>query len=112
MSNPGRESVRQSLVSLPVVLFSLLGASVPAGNRATQQMFRTDAPRRLSGRSASAAAAAAAVTVPTGFQETIVFSGLDNPTSFRFSPDGRVFVGEKSGVIKVFASITATTPTV
>jgi len=30
----------------------------------------------------------------------------------RFSPDGRVFVGEKSGLIKVFASTSATTPTV
>ena len=32
------------------------------------------------------------------------FSGLTNPTAIRFSPDGRVFVAEKSGVIKVFAS--------
>ena len=30
----------------------------------------------------------------------------------RFSPDGRVFVAEKSGLIKVFASLSSTTPTV
>jgi len=51
-------------------------------------------------------------TLPSGFQETVVFSGLTNPTVVRFAPDGRVFVGEKSGLIKVFASLSATTPTV
>ena len=47
-----------------------------------------------------------------GFQDTTVFSGLTTPTAIRFSPDGRVFVAEKSGIILVFASLTATTPTV
>ena len=41
-----------------------------------------------------------------------MFNGLTNPISMRFSPDGRVFVAEKSGLIKVFASLTSTTPTV
>ena len=53
-----------------------------------------------------------ASTLPAGFQETVVFSGLVNPTVVRFAPDGRVFVAEKSGVIKVFDSLTDTTPTV
>ena len=34
------------------------------------------------------------------------------PTAVRFAPDGRVFVAEKSGLIKVFDSLTDTTPTV
>ena len=55
---------------------------------------------------------AAAVSVPTGFQEEIVFSGLSEPTAMRFSPDGRVFVAEKGGMIKVFDSLSDTTPTV
>ncbi len=50
-----------------------------------------------------------AATLPTGFQESIVFSGLTNPTAVRFAADGRVFVAEKSGVIKVFDSLTDTT---
>ena len=54
----------------------------------------------------------AAATLPSGFQESIVFSGLTNPTALRFSPDGRVFVAEKSGVIKVFDSLADTTPDV
>jgi PKD repeat protein len=52
-----------------------------------------------------------AATLPTGFQESVVFSGLQNPTVVRFSPDGRVFVAEKRGVIRVFDSLTDTTPT-
>ena len=56
-------------------------------------------------------AAQAATTLP-GFSETVVFSGLQNPTVVRFAPDGRVFVAEKSGVIKVFDSLVDQTPTV
>jgi glucose/arabinose dehydrogenase len=57
-------------------------------------------------------AAPLSVTVPPGFTDTTVFSGLTQPTAVRFSPDGRVFVAEKSGIIKVFDSLTDTTPTV
>jgi glucose/arabinose dehydrogenase len=60
----------------------------------------------------STAQPAAAATLPAGFQESIVFSGLQNPTAVRFAPDGRVFVAEKRGVIKVFDSLTDTTPDV
>ena len=55
---------------------------------------------------------AAGASLPAGFQEEVVFSGLTEPTAVRFSPDGRVFVAEKSGVIKVFDGLTDTTPTV
>ena len=34
-----------------------------------------------------------------------------NPTALRFSPDGRIFVAEKNGRIKVFDGLTDTTPT-
>ena len=50
--------------------------------------------------------------LPPGFSESVVFSGLTQPTAVRFSPDGRVFVAEKSGLIKVFSSLTDPTPTV
>jgi PKD repeat protein/glucose/arabinose dehydrogenase len=56
--------------------------------------------------------AQAAPTLPSGFQESTVFSGLTNPTAVRFSSDGRIFVAEKRGVIKVFDSLTDTTPSV
>ena len=55
---------------------------------------------------------AQAGTVPSGFTETIVISGLTNPMVVRFASDGRVFVAEKSGLIKVFDDLQDTTPTV
>jgi glucose/arabinose dehydrogenase len=61
---------------------------------------------------AATAPPAQAATLPAGFQESVVFSGLQNPTAVRFAPDGRVFVAEKRGVIKVFDSLTDTTPDV
>ena len=51
-------------------------------------------------------------TTPPGFSESVVFSGLTNPTVLRFSPDGRIFVAEKRGVIKVFDSLADPTPDV
>jgi uncharacterized repeat protein (TIGR01451 family) len=56
--------------------------------------------------------AAKAATLPTNFQESIVFSGLTQPTNLRFASDGRVFVAEKSGIIKVFDNLSDTTPTI
>ena len=48
--------------------------------------------------------------LPNGFQDTVALSGLTNPTVLQFSPDGRIFVGQKIGVIKVFSSLTDTHP--
>src|ERR687896_2258281 len=54
--------------------------------------------------------AAPAATLPPGFQESTAFSGLTNPTVVRFASDGRVFVAEKSGLIKVFDNLSDPTP--
>lgn len=56
--------------------------------------------------------AKAAALVPSGFQESVVFSGLTAPTNVEFSKDGRVFVAEKSGLIKVFDNLSDPTPTI
>ncbi|MEZ7129487.1 LamG-like jellyroll fold domain-containing protein [Nonomuraea sp. AD125B] len=50
--------------------------------------------------------------LPPAFQRQTVLSGLTRPTNVEFAPDGRVFVAEKSGLIKVFDSLSDTTPTV
>ena len=55
---------------------------------------------------------AAAQTLPAGFQDLTVFSGLTNPTAVAFSSDGRVFVAEKSGLVKVFNNLSDPTPDV
>ena len=54
---------------------------------------------------------ARAVVLPSGFQQTTVISGLTEPTALQFANDGRVFVAEKSGIIKVFDNLADTTPT-
>ena len=53
---------------------------------------------------------ASAATLPSGFTESVAFSGLTFPTAVRFAPDGRVFVAEKSGLVKVFDSLSDPTP--
>lgn len=58
------------------------------------------------------AAVPLASAAQAGFQETIVFSGLTNPTVLHFSPDGRIFIAEKSGLIKVFDNLTDPSPTI
>jgi glucose/arabinose dehydrogenase/PKD repeat protein len=46
--------------------------------------------------------AARASVVPANFTESVVWGGLNDPTNIEFAPDGRIFVAEKSGIIKVF----------
>jgi glucose/arabinose dehydrogenase len=47
-----------------------------------------------------------------GFRDDVVFDGLTMPTSVEFSSDGRIFVTEKRGVLKVFDGIQDTTASV
>jgi glucose/arabinose dehydrogenase len=49
--------------------------------------------------------------LPPGFTETTVWSGL-YPTVLRFAPDGKVFVGDKDGLVYEFDSVDDPTPTV
>jgi glucose/arabinose dehydrogenase/PKD repeat protein len=53
---------------------------------------------------------AGASTLPAGFRDSVVLSGLTNPTVLQFAPDGRIFVGQKNGIIKVFQGLTDTNP--
>ena len=76
---------------LTCVLSVILAVLAPPGSRAT---------------------VIAAATLPPGFVDDVVFSGLTNPTAIRFSPDGRVFVAEKSGIIKVFDNLADPSATV
>jgi glucose/arabinose dehydrogenase/PKD repeat protein len=55
--------------------------------------------------------AEAVPTLPAGFQDSVAIGGLNSPTTVQFSKDGRVFVAEQSGLIKVFDNLSDTTPT-
>ncbi|WP_432993160.1 PA14 domain-containing protein [Dactylosporangium sp. CA-233914] len=48
-------------------------------------------------------AAPAKAAPPTGFQTSLVVgSGLDGPSGFEIAPDGRIFILERTGKIKIF----------
>ncbi len=49
----------------------------------------------------AAAQPAAAATLPSGFAETQVATGLAAPTAMAFAPDGRLFVTEQGGRLRV-----------
>lgn len=46
---------------------------------------------------------AVSATVPpgTGFSETLVTGGLSNPTVMAFAPEGRLFVAQQGGALRV-----------
>jgi glucose/arabinose dehydrogenase len=48
-----------------------------------------------------AAAVAQAATLPAGFTESVVASGLSSPTAIEFAPDGRLFICEQGGRLRV-----------
>ncbi len=55
---------------------------------------------------------AGAVTLPAGFEQTTAISGLTRPQDVELAPNGRVFVAEKTGIIKTYTTLADTTPTV
>ena len=57
-------------------------------------------------------AAAAGPVLASGFTDTVVTSGLTEPTAAAVAPDGRIFVAEKSGLIKVLRSWSDPNPVV
>ncbi len=50
------------------------------------------------------------ITETPAYSDTVIFSGLSSPTAVEFASDGRVFVAEKGGRIKVFDSLTDSSP--
>ncbi|MDG4828833.1 PQQ-dependent sugar dehydrogenase [Solwaraspora sp. WMMD1047] len=88
MSGSGLRALRAGLAVALVVPVAVAGPTVSAG------------PATVGG-----AAVALAGAAPAGFTQQVVFAGLTRPTKLAFAPDGRVFVAEKSGLIKVFRGL-------
>lgn len=53
--------------------------------------------------SALLSTSAVAATLPSGFVESLVASGLARPTAMAFAPDGRLFICEQGGRLRVVA---------
>ncbi len=114
-------------IATALVLFVLLAVAAPIGgadaappttqpasdapDRCQTAMFERAAPKVTVGCERTTTLETLATTLPSGFQESVQWSGLTNPTAVRFASDGRVFVTEKSGIIKVFDSLADLTPT-
>lgn len=64
----------------------------------------------LVGLCALLAPAARAQVWAAGWGEDEIFRGLTLPTAVRFAPDGRIFVAEKAGRVKVYDSLQDPTP--
>ena len=65
----------------------------------------------LTPAAAAPVAADTSATVPAGFRDELVWSGLSYPTAVAFSPDAsRVFVAEKNGRVKAYDGLTDPTP--
>jgi glucose/arabinose dehydrogenase len=101
----GKDAARsRALLAIAATTITALLAPTTAG------AIERIAPAPFGGAAAESLVAAAAV--PTGFEESTAFSGLTAPMAVRFASDGRVFVAEKSGLIKTFDGLADTTPTV
>ena len=50
-----------------------------------------------------------AATLPAGFAETRVATGISNPTAMVISPDGRIFVSQQTGALRVIKNGTLLT---
>jgi glucose/arabinose dehydrogenase len=48
-----------------------------------------------------AAPTVSAATLPSGFTETRIATGLSSPTAMAFAPDGRLFVAEQTGQLRI-----------
>ena len=109
---PARRATRRIcsfalLAALGVALLSAVpvSAAPPGEERGGEVLGRAT-------RSAAPTSPAVAAAVPTGFSDTAVWSGLSLPTAIAFAPGGKVFVGEKGGTVKVFDSLSDSSPTV
>jgi glucose/arabinose dehydrogenase len=98
----------RSLASIVVIIVALLPAglaSAAPSPRDGGEIFGRAT------RSAAPTSPAAVAAVPAGFADDLVFSGLNLPTAIAFAAGGKVFVGEKSGIVKVFDSTSDPTAT-
>jgi PKD repeat protein len=109
MSSARRVARRICSLALLVVLGTALLAAAPASAAPTREPGGEVLGRAT--RSAAPMSPAVTAAVPGGFSDVAVWSGLTLPTAIAFAPGGKVFVGEKGGIVKVFDSVSDTSAT-
>jgi glucose/arabinose dehydrogenase len=79
-----------------------LGRTPPwCRDRAGAPLGKAGAASLLAGQLLAASCATDAVAVPAGFVDELVAGGLSAPTAMAFAPDGRLFVAEQAGAVRV-----------
>ena len=63
------------------------------------------------GRDVEALESRTLLTVPAGFTETRVVTNLAQPVAMSFAPDGRLFITEKTGNVRVMTAAGQLLPT-
>ena len=102
---------RASKFAIGLVLVTI-AASAPAAGAQSEEAESPLVLGQPTAESATSSLAAAAAVVEPGFTISPAIQGLNFPTFVRFSPDGRVFVAEKGGQIKVYSSLQDSSPDV
>ena len=97
MRSTSTASSRHARVTLTLLASAALACQVPG-----------DVPRDRPGPVESQASA---VIQPSGFTDSVVFSGRSNPVAVRFAPNGRVFVVENAGRVWTYDNISDTSAT-
>ena len=110
-SNTPRGAVRvRGTLTAALLSIALVGPAQAVAFDGGTSDFAADAFAGVAANGLEAFAAAGAP--PAGFEESTVLTGMNAPTAIRFAPDGRIFVAEKRGLIKVFDGVGDTTPTI
>ena len=97
---------------VPAVRPQVVVAAEPGSAKCQTGFLEKAQPQNADCPAADERSAVLPAAVVPGFQESVVWSGLTNPVVLRFAADGRVFIAEKSGVIKVYDNLSDPTPTV
>lgn len=82
-------SRRVALLSGRVILLLFVAISL-FSREATASIYIAKYPVNLNG------------DLPPGFAQEVVVKGLDGPTAFAIAPDGRIYIAQKSGAVRVF----------
>jgi glucose/arabinose dehydrogenase len=109
-SRPARGGARLARVLASVVVLVVGLSTAGPASAAPRPGDRGEVLGRAT-RSTAPTSPAAVAAVPAGFTDNLVFGGLNLPTAIAFAPGGKVFVGEKSGIVKVFDSTSDATAT-
>jgi glucose/arabinose dehydrogenase len=105
-------AIRRGRALAAIVAVVVLIAMLPAGPASAAPSPR-DRGEPFGRAASSTAPISPAVTaaVPSGFADNLVFGQLTQPTAIAFAPGGKIFVGEKRGIVKVWDSPSDSTAT-